>query len=59
MKFVIVFLLLYILNISSGSNLKKNVSSPNMTDDDYFLDKRDSVVYTYLMNENVSKFYSG
>jgi hypothetical protein len=59
MKFVVVFVLLYILNISSGRNLKKNVSSTNMTDDDYFLDKRDSVVYTYLMNENVSQFYSG
>lgn len=29
---------------------------PNLTDDDYFLDKKDSVVYTYLMNENVNLY---
>jgi hypothetical protein len=26
---------------------------PSLTDDDYFLDKKDSVVYSYLLTENV------
>lgn len=28
---------------------------PKLSDDDYFLDTKDSLVYTYLMNENVFK----
>ena len=28
---------------------------PLLTDEDYFLDKKDSVVYSYLMNEKVNR----
>lgn len=29
---------------------------PKLSDDDYFLNTKDSLVYTYLMNENVFSF---
>jgi hypothetical protein len=29
---------------------------PELTDDDYFVNKKDSLVYSYLMNQNVRIF---
>jgi hypothetical protein len=35
-------------------SLKELIAKMNVTDDDYFLDKTDSLVFTYLMKENVN-----
>lgn len=45
------------LKISQTQNLVKEIL-PNLTDDDYFLDKSDSIVYTYLMKDDVKYFFS-
>jgi hypothetical protein len=29
---------------------------PELSDDDYFVNKKDSLVYSYLMNQNVKNF---
>ena len=39
------------------SELELNRTVPKLTDDDYFVDKSDSLVYTYLLNENVKNNY--